>query len=78
MIVAIFRACMRQLSADSDEKITRTPLFQHTNTDNSRPANNTNTATSPADDALVESLDTISGSIPPHTSKHGGQGSFVY
>lgn len=55
-IIAILRACLKRLSADPDDKITRTPINQHTNTtDNSRPANNTNTATSSVDDAFVES-----------------------
>lgn len=44
------------LSADPDDKITRTPINQHTNTDIPRPAiANTNTPTSTADDASVES-----------------------
>ncbi len=54
-IIAILRACLKRLSADPDDKITRTPINQHTNTtDNSRPANSTNSATSSADDAFVE------------------------
>lgn len=52
-VVAILRACLRWLSADPDDMITRPPINQHT--DNSRPANNTNNTTSPADDAFVES-----------------------
>lgn len=56
-IIAILRACLKRLSADPDDKISRTPINQHTNaTDNSRPANNhTNNATSSANDAFVES-----------------------
>lgn len=56
-IIAVLRACLKRLSADPDDKITRTPINQHTNTtDNSRPSNNTDSATSSADDALVESV----------------------
>lgn len=53
-VFAIFRACLTWLSADSDDMIARTPINQHTNTENSPPANNTNNATSSTDDAFVE------------------------
>lgn len=53
-IIAILRACLKRLSADPDDKITRTPINQQTSTtDNSRPAS-TNSATSSADDAFFE------------------------
>lgn len=53
-VFAIFRACLTWLSADPDDMIARTPINQHTNTENSPPANNTNNATSSTDDAFVE------------------------
>lgn len=55
-VFAIFRTCLTWLSADPDDMIARTPINQHTNKKNSPPAsdNNTNNATSPADDASFE------------------------
>lgn len=62
-IIAILRTCVRWLSVDPEDEITRVPINQDTNTDdNTRPAkdNNTNNTvgvTSPADDAFGSSID---------------------
>ena len=62
-IIAILLACVRWLSVDREDKITRMPINQDTNTDdNARTANDNNTnntigVTSPADDAFGSSID---------------------
>lgn len=65
-IIAILRACVRWLSVDPEDEITRMPINQDTNTDdNARPAKDNNTSnigvTSPADDAFGSSID-----LPDH------------
>lgn len=64
-IIAILRACLRWLSVDPEDEITRMPVHQDTNTDddvrpakdNTDNANNTVGVTSPADDAFGSSTE---------------------